>query len=147
VKLIDLKSDCGSSWPGADIDAVGAIGSGIRISLSGSVLFDSGKFWVKPRAKAELHRLALKLREFPTARIIIEGHTDNIGTAQSNLLLSRNRAKAVKNYLLTKEKLMNYDFVIRGYGETRPVAPNTTAKGRRKNRRVEILIIPKETVN
>jgi outer membrane protein OmpA-like peptidoglycan-associated protein len=73
-------------------------------------------------------------------KLQISGHTDNVGDDDSNLILSKKRAEAVKNYLITKgiatERLM-----VEYFGETKPVADNTTSEGRAKNRRVEMKIV------
>ncbi len=144
VRLTDLKTDCGGAWPGADIDAVGAIGSAIRISLKSSVLFDFDKSTLKPEATEELHNAALKIKEFSNVRIIIEGHTDNIGTDAYNRDLSMRRAAAVKDYFISKEGMEIYEIESSGFGESRPIATNDTEEGRAMNRRVEIIILPKE---
>ena len=143
VRLTDLKKDCGGAWPGADIDAVGAIGSAVRISLKSAVLFDFDKSTLKPEATEELHRAALKIKEFSSARIIIEGHTDNFGTDAYNRDLSRARAAAVKDYFISQEGMETSGIESSGFGESRPIASNDTEEGRAKNRRVEIIIIPK----
>ncbi len=144
VRLTDLKTDCGGAWPGADIDAVGAIGSAIQISLKSSVLFDFDKSTLKPEAAEELHDAALKIKEFSNVRVIIEGHTDNFGTDAYNLDLSMRRAAAVKNYFLFQEAMEGYEIESRGFGESRPIASNDTEEGRAMNRRVEIIILPKD---
>jgi OOP family OmpA-OmpF porin len=140
VRLTDLKTDCGGAWPGADIDAVGAIGSAIQISLKSSVLFD----FDKSTLKEELHNAALKIKEFSNVRIIIEGHTDNYGTDAYNLDLSMRRAASVKDYFLSQEGMESYKIESRGFGESRPITSNDTEEGRAMNRRVEIIILPKE---
>jgi len=142
VRLTDLKSGCGGSWPGADIDAVGAIGSVLQFSLSSSVLFDFNKFDLKPEAREELARIAEEISKFPGATIIIEGHTDSIGTQEKNQVLSVKRAEAVRAFLASAG-LDKASFDIRGYGETRPVATNDTEEGRAKNRRVVIIVVPR----
>ncbi|NWF75803.1 MAG: OmpA family protein [Nitrospirae bacterium] len=142
VRLTDLKSACGGAYPGADIDAIGAIGSAVQITLDTSVLFDFNKYILKPEAQKELHKVANKIKEFPGSRVIIDGHTDSIGATEYNQKLSENRARAVRDHLLTNEKLKNIDININGYGESRPIATNDTEKGREKNRRVEIIILP-----
>jgi OOP family OmpA-OmpF porin len=144
VRLTDLKTDCGGAWPGADIDAVGAIGSAIRISLKSSVLFDFDKSTLKPEATEELHNAALKIKEFSNVRIIIEGHTDNIGTDAYNRDLSMRRAAAVKDFFISQEGMEKYEIESSGFGESRPIATNDTEEGRAMNRRVEIIILPKE---
>lgn len=145
VKLTDLKSACGGAYPGSDIDAVGAIGSGIRVSLSSSVLFDFGQFTLKPEAKEALHNVALTMKNFREPTILIEGHTDNVGSPQSNQILSEKRAHAVKDYMVAEESFKHLTLISRGYGESRPIASNDTEEGREKNRRVEIMILPQRT--
>jgi len=142
VRLTDLKSACGGSWPGADIDAVGAIGSVLQFSLSSAVLFDFNKFDLKDDAREELARIARELAKHPGATIAVEGHTDAVGAADKNQVLSLNRAQAVRDFLAA-QGLQDRDFDIRGYGESRPVAPNDTEEGRAKNRRVVIIVVPR----
>jgi OOP family OmpA-OmpF porin len=143
VRLTDLKTECGSAWPGADIDAVGAIGSAIRISLKSSVLFDFDKAILKPEAAEELHAVASKIKELSDVRIIIEGHTDNFGTDEYNRDLSMRRAAAVKDYFVSEEEMDASSIESTGFGESRPVDTNDTEEGRANNRRVEIIILPK----
>jgi len=142
IRLTDLKSGCGGSWPGADIDSVGAIGSVLQFSLSSSVLFDFNKFDLKPEAREELTRIAGEISKFPGATIVIEGHTDSVGTQEKNQVLSVNRAEAVRAFLASAG-LEKASFDIRGYGEARPVATNDTEEGRAKNRRVVITVVPR----
>lgn len=141
VRLTDLKKACGGGYPGADIDAVGAIGAGLQISLNSAVLFDTGKYELRPEAKEELDRAADSIREHPGSRVTIEGHTDNVGTSPANLKLSLDRANAVRDYLAGA--LQGFEFRTAGYGETRPIASNDDDAGRQKNRRVDILIVPR----
>jgi outer membrane protein OmpA-like peptidoglycan-associated protein len=72
--------------------------------------------------------------------IQISGHTDNVGQAKDNLLLSNNRAKAVVNYLIQKG-ISAKRLVSKGFGSTKPIAPNTTENGKANNRRTEISIL------
>lgn len=141
VRLTDLKSNPSGAWPGADVDAIGAIGAGLKISLKSSVLFDFDKSTLKPEAEDELHKAVLKIKEYPNARIIIEGHTDNVGSDEYNQNLSEERAKAVRDHFKSVEKL-DIDMAVHGYGESCPIATNDTEVGRENNRRVEIIIIP-----
>jgi OmpA-OmpF porin, OOP family len=140
VRLTDdpKQGDGGGTWPGADIDAVGAIGSAIRLSLSSEVLFEFDRAELKPAAKSVLDRIASSILK-NRGMVTVEGHTDNQGTATYNANLSRKRAEAVANYLLTrgvpKERLK-----VASYGETRPVASNDAEAGRQRNRRVELVI-------
>ena len=105
VRLTDRKSACGGNWPGADIDAVAAIGGGMVISLNGAVLFDVDRFVLKPAAELELEKAAQKLGAYPEAQILVDGHTDSDGSTEHNQLLSENRARAVRDYLVSVAKL------------------------------------------
>jgi OmpA-OmpF porin, OOP family len=143
VRLTDLKKDCGGAWPGADIDAVGAIGGALHISLQSSVLFDFNQAKIKDAAKSALHDAAEAIRSVPHATVRIDGHTDNVGSDAVNRKLSLARANAVRDYLQKVEGLSATTFETAGYAATRPVANNATEEGREKNRRVEILVVPK----
>ena len=144
LKLTDLKTACSviDHWPGADIDAVAAIGSALNYSINSSVLFETGKSVLKKEAIAELDKILLILKNYPGASLLIEGHTDDVGKGETNKTLSANRAEAVKKYF--SEKLGGKNVInTAGFGEERPVASNSTDAGKEKNRRVEVIIIPK----
>jgi outer membrane protein OmpA-like peptidoglycan-associated protein len=143
VRLTDLKKDCGGKWPGADIDAVGAIGGALHISLQSSVLFDFNELKLKPSAKQALHDAANSIRSVGAAAVRVEGHTDNVGSDAVNQKLSLARANAVRDYLQSAEGLKATKMETAGFAATRPVATNATPEGREKNRRVEILVVPK----
>ncbi|OFX22287.1 MAG: hypothetical protein A2033_07385 [Bacteroidetes bacterium GWA2_31_9] len=143
VKLTDLKSSCNNDWPGSDIDAVGAIGSAIQITLSNSVLFEFGKFDLKKEASNEIKNLITQISGIDNYTIEIEGHTDSIGSDAANNLLSLNRANAVKKQFLIEEKIDSSKITVKGYGESVPIVNNSTEENRQKNRRVNIIIIPK----
>jgi outer membrane protein OmpA-like peptidoglycan-associated protein len=105
--------------------------------------FESGKAIIKATSYSSLDTLADLMKKKPEWNLKIAGHTDNVGKPTSNMKLSENRAKAVKTYLMSKgidEKRL----ITEWYGQTRPIAPNTTPEGRQKNRRVEMLIIEKQ---
>lgn len=102
--------------------------------------FETGKDIIKEASKPSLDELAEVLVKRPEWKLQISGHTDNVGSAQSNLILSKKRAEAVKNYMASKgidEKRFNVLY----FGQTQPIADNSTAEGRQKNRRVEMTII------
>lgn len=142
IRLTDLKESCGSRWPGADIDAVAAVGGAIRLSLNSVVLFEFDKDTLKPEAASELRALAAQVEEFPGARVVIEGHTDSVGSPGYNKGLSERRAAAVRTFLQEKLAGAGLKLEVRGYGEARPLATNETDEGRQQNRRVDVLIIP-----
>ena len=141
VRLTDLKASCRSNYPGADIDAVGAIGSALQFSLSGAVLFEFNKADLRSEAEQQLADIVKKILELPNARIVIEGHTDNVGTARANLSLSKRRGEAVARFF-KKSGLQGRKTTVRGFGAARPVEPNDTDEGRQRNRRVTIVVLP-----
>src|SRR5690606_30130717 len=116
----------------------------IRLSLDSALLFDSGKYQLKPEALAALDELATKVDAFgPDIRVTVEGHTDSVGSDAANKQLSENRARSVWDYLATKLKVPASSVKILGYGESRPIADNETEEGRQQNRRVDLLIAPR----
>lgn len=141
VKLVDLKSGCDGSFPGADIDAIGAIGTNLKYSINSSVLFDFGKATLKD--SIDLSEIVAKINEF-NGRVVVEGYTDNIGTNEYNQSLSLERANAVKKYLTKNENISPKRISVRGYGENNPVASNKAEESRQLNRRVEIVVSPEE---
>lgn len=130
------------SYPGADIDAVAALGSAMTISLNSKVLFNVGKSELKPQAKKILDSLVQQLKSFPEFQLRVEGHTDSTGSHVGNIKLSAARAESVKNYLISRIKNSKLRITTKGYADDLPVADNKTADGREKNRRVELYIIP-----
>lgn len=113
---------------------------GLIVNLS-DVLFDTGQATLKPGAREKLSKLAGILLAYPGGyRIEIEGHTDSVGSDDSNLRLSQGRADSVHDYLLHSGLKPDRMMSARGLGETTPVANNDTAAGRQVNRRVEIII-------
>ncbi len=107
-----------------------------------NILFETDSYVLPGPSKQELDNMADYLMKNPNVRIAIQGHTDNIGNAQSNLELSANRAREVHDYLLTK-RVNSEQIEHQGFGETQPIASNQTAKGRALNRRTEIKILAK----
>jgi outer membrane protein OmpA-like peptidoglycan-associated protein len=108
-----------------------------RIALYG-INFATNKADVTPDSAKTLEQIAELLRNRPEWKLRIEGHTDNVGNAKSNLALSKKRAAAVKDHLVKKLKVDGKRLTTEGYGDTRPLAPNTDEAGRAKNRRVEL---------
>jgi outer membrane protein OmpA-like peptidoglycan-associated protein len=118
---------------------------GMVITLSGSVLFTSGKADLLPAAQVKLNEIAKALTEQdPDSTMVVEGHTDSQGGADFNQELSQRRAEAVRTYLVSRG-LAADRITATGLGLTRPVADNGTAEGRANNRRVEIVVKPKAT--
>jgi OOP family OmpA-OmpF porin len=104
-----------------------------------NILFDTGKATIKPESAKELQLVIDVLRQDPDLRLEVQGHTDNVGQAAANLVLSRDRAAAVRDYLIKTGGIAAARLTSVGLGDTKPVAPNTTDEGRALNRRVEIV--------
>jgi outer membrane protein OmpA-like peptidoglycan-associated protein len=107
-----------------------------------NIFFDTKKAELKPESLIELDKVIQLLKENPTLKIEISGHTDNVGKPADNLLLSNNRAKAVINYFVVKG-ITATRLTFRGFGATKPVAENTTEAGRAQNRRTELKVLSK----
>jgi outer membrane protein OmpA-like peptidoglycan-associated protein len=116
---------------------------GMVITLSGSVLFTSGKSELLPAAQMKLNEVAKALTEQdPESTMVVEGHTDSQGAAEFNQKLSRDRAQSVRDYLVSRGIAADR-ITAEGFGPTRTVGDNATAEGRANNRRVEIVVKPK----
>jgi outer membrane protein OmpA-like peptidoglycan-associated protein len=111
---------------------------GLVVNMA-DVLFDFGKYNLRSEAQIKLAKLSGIIQAHPGLNLAIEGYTDNIGTADSNLKLSQQRADAVRNFLI-QQGLSADSVTAAGLGESSPVADNSTAAGRQKNRRVEIIV-------
>jgi outer membrane protein OmpA-like peptidoglycan-associated protein len=141
VRLTDDPSQgiYAGDWPGADIDAVAAVGSAERIELPSEVLFEHDSDVLLAAAAPSLDAAAARILAREGARASVLGHTDDTGEDAYNLDLSRRRAAAVARHL-TEKGVPKERITIEGHGESRPAADNATEEGRRRNRRVEILI-------
>jgi len=103
------------------------------------VYFDKNRFNIKNSSYKLLDELIVISKECPESKIVIEGYTDSSGSRKSNQKISFKRASVVKSYLI-KNGISEDRLTAIGYGETKPIATNSTAKGREKNRRIEIHI-------
>lgn len=115
-----------------------------KVSFAADAFFDTGKAVLKPEGKAKLDELASKVKDMKLEVIIAVGHTDSVGSDSYNEKLGHRRAEAVKAYLLSKGIEANRVYT-ESKGEKQPVASNTTAEGRAKNRRVEIEVVGNRT--
>jgi outer membrane protein OmpA-like peptidoglycan-associated protein len=105
--------------------------------ISYGILFDVNSDKLKPESAPSLKEIAAVLKDNPTLRVKISGHTDSDGADDQNLDLSKRRAESVKNELVKVYSIDASRLEAEGKGETSPVAPNTTAMNKAKNRRVE----------
>jgi chemotaxis protein MotB len=122
---------------------------GLVITMANDILFDSGKAKLKAQSHDVLRKVADVIKErLPDRYVGIEGHTDNVPIKhsgwKSNWELSTARATSVLHYMIDECGLEPQKLSAIGYGEYRPITDNTTAKLRARNRRVEIIILPKE---
>lgn len=118
----------------------------MSINLSGDVLFDYGQAALKPAAEESLNKVAAVLSLFPDSTVTVEGYTDSKGAKSVNLQLSKERAMAVKDWLVKKGGVAATAVSAKGFGEENAVAPNTNPDGsdnpvgRARNRRVSIIV-------
>ena len=114
---------------------------GTKIVLN-NIFFDVNQATLRPESTSELERLYSLMNETPNLKIEISGHTDNVGSAELNQKLSQSRAKAVVDYLITKN-IDKSRLVSAGYGFTQPIASNDTEEGKQLNRRTEFKVLSK----
>lgn len=111
---------------------------GTIVSLA-DILFDFDEATLRRDVEFNLVKISTILNQFPEMRVLIEGHTDSVGTEEYNLGLSQRRAQAVQDFLISQD-VDGMRMASEGYGESRPVADNDTEEGRQKNRRVDLVI-------
>ena len=109
------------------------------ISNMGDVLFETGKYELKPTARETLARISGILMAYPSLNVAVEGHTDSVGSDEFNQKLSEQRAEAVRQYFL-QAGVAEAAVSAHGFGKAQPVASNDTPEGRQKNRRVELVV-------
>jgi outer membrane protein OmpA-like peptidoglycan-associated protein len=122
------------------------VGQEVRIDLAADVLFNFDQYSLLPKASDTLRKVGQVAASYPSSPIQIEGHTDGKGTHPYNMKLSENRAGSVKAWLVQNASVAGSRISTRGWGETKPIAPNKKPdgsddpEGRQKNRRVEIVL-------
>jgi hypothetical protein len=125
-------------WPTADAGLASQLASkSCRAELHG-IYFNSGSAVLLEESDPMLKQLSAVVKASPAAMLTIEGHTDNIGSADYNQKLSDARAAAVRDALVTRYGVPPGRLTAKGYGLTRPVETNATVEGRARNRRVEL---------
>ncbi len=136
----DQAAEMEADLEGATIERVG---EGIKITFDSGILFDVDKTELKYEAQENIAKLAEILNKYEDTDIMLAGHTDSDGGADYNMALSERRARAVKSYLIERE-VSNPRMSATWYGETQPVADNSTLEGKQANRRVEVAIMANE---
>ena len=111
---------------------------GLVVNMS-DVLFDSGKFTLRPLAREKLAKISGIVLAYPSLNLAIEGNTDSVGTESFNQDLSEKRAQGVRSYL-TQQGIPEGSTTATGFGKSRPIASNDTSEGRQQNRRVELIV-------
>jgi outer membrane protein OmpA-like peptidoglycan-associated protein len=116
-------------------------GDNIRLQMPSSITFDTNRAAIKPEFRPILDDIAGTLSEYESTVVHVAGHTDSTGSAEYNQQLSVNRANSVRGYLIGRGVIPER-VLTTGYGESVPIADNSTEYGRRQNRRVEITLQP-----
>jgi outer membrane protein OmpA-like peptidoglycan-associated protein len=111
---------------------------GLVVNMS-DVLFDSGKFTLRPLAREKLAKISGIVLAYPSLKLAVEGNTDSVGTEAFNQELSEQRAAGVRSYL-TQQGVPASSTTATGFGKNRPIASNDTSEGRQQNRRVELVV-------
>ena len=118
----------------------------INVRLTSDILFDFNSAALRPESRTTLSELGENFRQYPDNTIIVEGHTDSVGTDSYNQRLSEERAANVADYLIDRG-VSSSKVIVYGFGEARPKSSNDTAEGRQLNRRVEIHIRAPQTAS
>lgn len=113
------------------------VGEGASLVLN-NVFFEFNKWDLKPESVNELERALALLQRYAQFRVVIEGHTDNVGSDEINERISQQRAESVRNYLVKRGLPAERIVMVQGYGKKKPLTTNDTPEGRATNRRVEI---------
>jgi outer membrane protein OmpA-like peptidoglycan-associated protein len=137
-KNFPLSQEAGDTAYNIDIPLL-PIEAGASTVLN-NIFFDVARYELKPMSQSELDRVVQLMKDNPTLKIQISGHTDNSGSPADNIKLSENRAQSVTSYL-TAKGIPAARLSFKGWGDTQPVADNSTPEGRARNRRTELKVI------
>lgn len=144
--VINVRDACPNTPRNAAIDNIGCHEESTKLlSVELNILFDSGRYEVKPQYFKEVKKLADFLNSNPGSTAVIEGHTDNIGSTESNEILSQRRASAIVDVLVSSFDINENILRAIGYGESKPIATNENGIGRAKNRRVVAEVFAQST--
>ena len=119
--------------------SVERVGEGILVTFDSGLLFDFGSSKLTSTTRQNLQKFSEILQKYPDTEILVEGHTDNVGSDEFNQKLSVERASSVQSYL-SGQGVEKGRLIIKGYGEAQPIESNDTDAGRQANRRVEVAI-------
>lgn len=137
----DHQDSCANTPARAKVDSSGCqevLSSDIRETLY--IEFDTGRATVHDSSMSHINRVATLMYEYPSASLLVEGHTDSSGSRELNDRLSQQRAEAVKQVLVVRHDIDAARIETIGYGPAKPIADNASADGRKQNRRVEIIL-------
>jgi len=141
-KMMDNQErDMRDALAASEAAAIRREGDLLAVSLKGDVTFDYDSATVRPGLHSEIDRISNVLIKYPQTVIRVEGHTDNTGSESYNMDLSQRRADSVQN-LIVQQGVSSTRIETMPYGESMPIADNSTEAGRAMNRRVEIKIAP-----
>jgi len=133
--VYDGMDQCPKTMKGMKVDNKGCPRLEKSITFSLNIVFKSNSSEVDSQYFGELKKLAAMMKQYPKTRVVIEAHTDNIGSRMANLKLSQKRADSVRHYLIDYFHINPYRVEAVGFGEEKPIADNKTKAGRQKNRR------------
>ena len=117
-------------------------GDNIRLIMPGNITFETDSYHLRPDFYPVLNSVGLVLAKYADTTMRVTGHTDNTGSREYNQTLSERRARSVADYLVT-QKVVQSRMYVQGMGFDQPIADNSSADGRSRNRRVELYILPK----
>jgi OmpA-OmpF porin, OOP family len=133
--VLDINDKCPGTPSGAKVTEFGCAKTD-KIEITLNVEFETGSSKVDPKFTADLEKFAAFMAKYTDTKAEIEGHTDNTGSEKFNFSMSQKRANNVRKFLISKFKIAKNRLTAKGYGPSQPVADNSTAEGRLKNRRV-----------
>merc|ERR1711879_1053853 len=120
---------------------MGREGDSINLIMPGNITFGSGRSAIASNFYDVLNSVVVVLKEYDKTLVVVAGHTDSDGSTSLNQTLSEERAQSVSTYL-DQQGIKSIRLEPVGFGETRPIASNTTTTGKEQNRRVEITLVP-----
>lgn len=141
--IVNDGAEVVNSGPAEEIEGgtVSRTSEGVVLTFESDVLFATNSSYLSEKAKVTMKNMVAYInKNYPNAQIQINGHTDSTGEADYNQWLSEKRAASVKAYAVSLG-LNDANVKTKGYGKSKPVASNSTADGRQKNRRVEVIIL------